>query len=126
MLSYITQRALMAIPTLFFIAVISFVIMELPPGDYLTYYIQQLEARGQRNAKEEAEALAQRYHLHDPAYVRFASWLGNFVRGPASFCSIAFSIASSWMIFAVCVVVSSDSWSSSQVGRFKAAFACPN
>lgn len=81
MLSYIIQRVLTAIPTLFFIAMISFVIMELPPGDYLTFYIQQLEARGQRNAKEEAEALAQRYHLHDPAYVRFGSWLGNFVRG---------------------------------------------
>jgi peptide/nickel transport system permease protein len=81
MLSYILQRVITAIPTLFFIAVVSFVIMELPPGDYLSYYIQQLEARGQRNALEEAEALAQRYNLDDPAYIRFGNWLWNFVRG---------------------------------------------
>lgn len=81
MLSYIIQRVISAIPTLFFIAVLSFVIMELPPGDYLTYYIEQLEARGQRNAQEEAMALAQRYNLNDPAAIRFISWLGRFVTG---------------------------------------------
>jgi peptide/nickel transport system permease protein len=81
MLSYILQRVITAIPTLFFIAVVSFVIMELPPGDYLSYYIQQLEARGQRNAREEAAALAQRYNLDDPAYIRFGNWLWRFVQG---------------------------------------------
>lgn len=81
MLSYIIQRIITSIPTLFFIAVLSFVIMELPPGDYLSYYIQQLEARGQLNAKEEAQALAERYNLNDPAYVRFTAWLARFVQG---------------------------------------------
>jgi peptide/nickel transport system permease protein len=81
MLSYIIQRILTAIPTLFFIAVLSFVIMELPPGDYLSYYIQQLEARGQMNAKQEAQALAERYQLNDPAYLRFVGWLTHFVQG---------------------------------------------
>jgi peptide/nickel transport system permease protein len=81
MLSYIIERVLTAIPTLFFIALISFVIMELPPGDYLSYYIQQLEARGQRNAAEEAAALAQRYNLDDPAHVRFIGWITRFVQG---------------------------------------------
>jgi peptide/nickel transport system permease protein len=81
MLSYILQRVVTAIPTLFFIAVVSFVIMELPPGDYLSYYIQQLEARGQRNAREEAAALAQRYNLNDPSYIRFGNWLWRFIQG---------------------------------------------
>ncbi|RIK40498.1 MAG: ABC transporter permease [Chloroflexi bacterium] len=81
MFSYIIQRVLTAIPTLFLITVLGFVIMELPPGDYLTYYIQQLEAQGVRNAQEEAAALAQRYNLNEPAVVRFFSWLGRFVRG---------------------------------------------
>lgn len=81
MLSYILQRVITAIPTLFFIAVVSFVIMELPPGDYLSYHIQQLEARGQRNAREEAAALAQRYNLDDPAYIRFGNWLWRFAQG---------------------------------------------
>jgi peptide/nickel transport system permease protein len=81
MLSYIIERVITAIPTLFLIALLSFVIMELPPGDYLSYYIQQLEARGQRNAEEEAAALAARYNLNDPAHVRFVGWITRFVRG---------------------------------------------
>ena len=46
MLQYIAQRVVSIIPTLILIAVVGFIIMELPPGDYLTWYIQQLESQG--------------------------------------------------------------------------------
>ena len=44
MLKFIIRRALLMIPTLVAISIISFTI-ELPPGDYLTKYIQQLSNR---------------------------------------------------------------------------------
>ncbi len=81
MLKYIGQRILSMIPTLFIIVVIGFIIIELPPGDYLSYYITQLEAQGYEGAHLEAEALRVRYNLYDPAYKRFVSWLFRFVQG---------------------------------------------
>ena len=52
MLRYLGQRAIMAIPTLILISIVSFIIIQLPPGDYLTTYIAQLEpaVRGAVNA----------------------------------------------------------------------------
>ena len=47
MLRFITRRLLMMIPMLLAISLVSYVVMELPPGDYLTTYIMQLQATGQ-------------------------------------------------------------------------------
>ena len=46
MLSYIIRRVLFMIPTLFLISVVSFIALQLPPGDYLTSYAAQLSATG--------------------------------------------------------------------------------
>ena len=69
------------IPTLFAIIVIGFLIIELPPGDYLTHYITQLQAQGYEGAQKEAEFLRMRYALDEPAYKRFFNWLFHFVQG---------------------------------------------
>ena len=47
MTQYIVKRLLLLFPTLFVIAVVSFVIIQLPPGDYLTSYIANLAATGE-------------------------------------------------------------------------------
>ena len=62
MARYIVQRVLSTIPTMLIIIVIGFVIMELPPGDYLTYYVSQLEAQGHEGAREEAGELPRELH----------------------------------------------------------------
>lgn len=81
MLRYIGQRIMSMIPTLFIIVVVGFIIIELPPGDYLTAYMTQLQAQGYEGAHEEIEMLRVRYALDDPAYVRFFNWIGHFVTG---------------------------------------------
>ena len=81
MLRYIVERVLSVIPTVFIITVLGFIIIELPPGDYLTYYVQQLEAAGNLNAREEALNLRNRYALDRPAYQRFVTWIWNFAHG---------------------------------------------
>jgi peptide/nickel transport system permease protein len=81
MLRYIGRRIVAMIPTLFAIIVIGFFIIELPPGDYLTFYIMQLQAQGYEGAHKEAELLRKRYALDEPAYKRFFKWLFHFVQG---------------------------------------------
>ena len=47
MLTYILRRLLFAVPLLFLVAVVSFIIIELPPGDYLTVYVMTLKQSGE-------------------------------------------------------------------------------
>ena len=81
MIKYIIKRIIAAIPTIFLIAVISFLIMELPPGDALTREIQRLEGMGVAGARQQVEAYRSRYALDQPLHVRFFRWISNFARG---------------------------------------------
>ncbi len=81
MARFIFQRFLYAIPTLILISIVSFAIIELPPGDYLSSYVAQLEQQGSRISQAELEALQQRYGLNQPVYVRYWKWISNFVQG---------------------------------------------
>ncbi len=46
MLSYILRRLGLAIVTVLAISVISFAIIQLPPGDYVDAYVAQLQSSG--------------------------------------------------------------------------------
>ena len=81
MFQYIVRRVLIFIPTIFLIAVIGFITMELPQGDYVTRYIMQLEASGQSGARERGAELRKVYQLDDPAYVRFVTWISPLCAG---------------------------------------------
>jgi peptide/nickel transport system permease protein len=83
MLAYILRRLLLALGTVWVISVIAFMIIQLPPGDYVTSYIAQLMATGTLVTQEEAENLRIQYGLNQPIYVQYAKWLwlvlhGNF------------------------------------------------
>ena len=69
------------IPTLLVISIISFSIIQLPPGDYLTSYIAALEETGETVAAEQVEALRKRYNLDEPIYIQYVKWMGGLVRG---------------------------------------------
>jgi len=81
MLRYIGQRIISIIPTLIIIVVLGFIIMELPPGDYVTYEVARLMAMGNETGLEQAAALRERYALNKPAYQRFFNWIYHFVQG---------------------------------------------
>lgn len=83
MLAYILRRIFIAIGTVWVISVVSFAIIQLPPGDYVTSYIAQLMATGTLVTQEEAENLRIQYGLNQPVYVQYAKWMwlvlhGNF------------------------------------------------
>ena len=81
MIQYIIRRLLSAILTLFFITVVGFGLMELPPGDYVDIYILQQEAQGDRSARDQEAELRARFGLDQPIHIRFTNWLTDFVRG---------------------------------------------
>ena len=60
MLGYLAHRLLVMIPTLLVISVFVFVIIQLPPGDYLTTMINELQAQGE-DAQDQIEFLRQQY-----------------------------------------------------------------
>ncbi len=69
------------IPTLIAISIISFVIIQAPPGDFVSYYIDQLEALGERVDESEIVALKERYGLSQPMYVQYFKWMAGLLRG---------------------------------------------
>ena len=66
---------------LWLISVIAFVIIRLPPGDYLTMYIMQLEAAGADVNEAEVASLRKQYGLDLPAYQQYLKWAGGMLRG---------------------------------------------
>src|ERR1700730_7216907 len=70
-LAYIIRRVLLAVPTLFGISVLSFVIMHLPPGDFLSSYAAVLGAQGEGSAAHALGNLRQVYGLVEPLYVQY-------------------------------------------------------
>lgn len=81
MLGYIVRRLGMALITIWAISLISFIIIQLPPGDYITAYIAQLETQGTAVLEEEAESLRIQYGLDKPFIVQYYKWLRMASRG---------------------------------------------
>ena len=79
MLKYVAWRILMMIPTLFAISIVSFLIIQLPPGDFLTSYLAQLTSMGETVSEEVIEALRARYGLGSPVYVQYWTWITGIV-----------------------------------------------
>lgn len=81
MLRYISRRILYFIPTLLGISLVSFFLIELPPGDYLTSYLAALEAQEEIVDQAEIDALNRRYGLDQPHFVRYLKWMWNLLHG---------------------------------------------
>ena len=81
MVNYIIRRFLAGILTIWAASIISFVVIQLPPGDYVTAYIANLQATGTAISTEEAQALRIQYGLDQPVYVQYLKWAGLMLRG---------------------------------------------
>lgn len=80
MLRYISRRVLILIPTVWAISLITFLIIQLPPGDYLTTVQASLAAAGDQPLDAaELERLSERYGLGDPWYVQYWKWITSIV-----------------------------------------------
>lgn len=81
MMRYVCWRLLLMIPTLLIISIISFVVIQLPPGDIVESRLNELMADGVEASQEQIAALRAMYHLDDPMPVQYLRWIGGFVVG---------------------------------------------
>ena len=65
--------------TLAVVSVLVFAIIQLPPGDFLTTYIAQLEAMDQEVTDAEVAALKVRYGLEKPIHQQYLKWIGGIL-----------------------------------------------
>ena len=79
MFNYIIKRIAVMIPTLLVISMISFAVIQLPPGDYLSSYVAQLRMEGDMVDQDEIAQLEKRYGLGQPVYVQYYKWISGIV-----------------------------------------------
>ena len=88
MTTYLLRRLFIMIPTVVLISVVSFLVIDLPPGDLASSYVARLE-QSQEVFRDEAEdmiaELRARYGLDDPFFVRYFKWASRFARGDWGF-----------------------------------------
>jgi peptide/nickel transport system permease protein len=81
MIRYIVRRIIYMVFLIFLTSVLSFVIIQLPEGDYLDVLIEQLRQRGMFDEMEQVRELEERYGLDLPVYRQYLKWIGGFFRG---------------------------------------------
>jgi peptide/nickel transport system permease protein len=81
MLAYITRRLGYAAIMVVLVSFVSFLIIDLPPGDYLTQKLSELQAIGDRSGEQRIEEYRIRYGLDKPLLERYWIWITNFVQG---------------------------------------------
>ena len=81
MIRYIFHRLVIMVPTLLAISVLVFIIIELPPGDYIESYIAELESQGETVDKDKIEFLRQEYGFDLPPHERYFHWVFGMVQG---------------------------------------------
>ena len=79
MLGYIGRRITQIFPLLIALSVIIFLVIQLPPGDYLTIYIQQLRNTGAAVSESEIANLTELYALDKPIYEQYFRWISNIL-----------------------------------------------
>lgn len=85
MLGFFVRRIMVMIPTLLAISAITFVIIQLPPGDYLTTLMTELESRGEAIDESRLQFLRETYGLDKPMIEQYFVWLGGMLTGDYGF-----------------------------------------
>jgi peptide/nickel transport system permease protein len=86
MLKYIARRVLYMIPTLLVISIVTFLIIQLPPGDFLTSLAATLASQGVELERGQLDLLKSQYGLDQPFAVQYFKWItGIILRGDFGF-----------------------------------------
>jgi len=81
MTAYVVRRVVYMFVTLCFVTVIGFALIELPPGSYLEFRIQELRRQGGNLTIDRIKALEKRYGVNDPLPSKFWKWVRGFIYG---------------------------------------------
>jgi peptide/nickel transport system permease protein len=81
MLAYLARRLVLAVITVWAITVVTFIILQLPPGDFVDAYVAQASAMGTAISAAEAAALRHAYGLDQSLWVQYIKWLNLIAHG---------------------------------------------
>jgi peptide/nickel transport system permease protein len=87
MLRYASRRLMWAAPMLIIVSMLIFTVIQLPPGDFVSNQIAELESQGEQSSKSKAEFLRKEYALDRPLWEQYAIWLGVWP-GPRGFAGL--------------------------------------
>ena len=116
MFGYIVHRLLVMIPTLLAISLIVFIIIQLPPGDYLSTYMAELQAPGEAVDPQKMAYLREMYGLDRPAWQQYLYWVWGLLHGDMGY-SFAYNLPVTqvvgdrlWLTFIVSVTTILFTW----------------
>lgn len=75
---FILRRIVILLPTLLIISVVIFTIIQIPPGDFISHRIMELQMQGDDAALQRVEDLKEVFRLDDPKVVRYLDWMGVY------------------------------------------------
>lgn len=81
MFQFIARRLFATALTIIAISIVSFVIIQLPPGDFVSSYVANLTAMGESVPPEQLAAVREAYGLDQPIYIQYLKWAGKAIRG---------------------------------------------
>lgn len=81
MLGYMLRRFILMLGTLIMVSMVSFAVIELPPGDYLEEYVNRLEQSGATVDMVTLQNLRIRYGLDKPMHIRYLRWVWGVLHG---------------------------------------------
>ena len=81
MLNYLLRRLLYMAVVLLILSAVSFIIIQLPPGDFLSMMIESMASRGTVVSDQEMRTLEKHYGLDQPLVMQYLRWLANLLRG---------------------------------------------
>src|SRR5438445_5939396 len=81
MLGYLVHRILIMIPTLIAISILIFIIIHLPPGDYFSTYIAELQSQGEQANLAKIAFLKAQYGFDRPLWEQYLYWVVGLVHG---------------------------------------------
>ncbi len=85
MRSYVLQRLVYLVFLVWMVSIVTFIVIQLPPGDYLSTYISRLEQAGEDLSEQQVENLRRQYGLDLPLYLRYFKWIGQVLQGNFGF-----------------------------------------
>jgi len=91
MLGYLVHRLLIMVPTLIAISLVIFIIIHLPPGDYFSTYIAELQSQGEPADLAKIAFLKAQYGFDRPLWEQYLYWVGGLLRGDMGY-SFAYSM----------------------------------
>ncbi|MDT5013910.1 MAG: peptide/nickel transport system permease protein, partial [Mycobacterium sp.] len=81
MLRYVLRRLGVSVFTLWAISVLTFIIIQLPPGDFASVYLLRLSENGAGSSAEVLARLRADFGLDQPVYLQYLKWIGRMLQG---------------------------------------------